>query len=293
MNFGTITDPAAATALFIQSADAEDLQAKVNAAIDATTGAIASISLAGAGDGHTFVVLIESAPSVDVEGGLPASSAVTPVIFYEAGSGEELAVAKTAAGVPPPLTNPNPPPATLPYVLIGEELAGSSKGTVFMGMSVFGLAEIPSNANSSFASGDLSGSLVAATENILDMASLFSNGKFSLLTAQQLQYHGSVGLLAAIDASVTVTLTGADAFPAPVTVEVVYDPLGTPQVIASIVAQVEGANEDENIALPTLGLLLPTSATAAPTLLDRIGFRVITPAGGVGTASGLFRVIQG
>ncbi len=292
MNFGTITDSAAAAPLFIQSAEPQDLQARVNAAINAITGTIASISLAGAGDGHTFVVLIESAPATDVEGGLPGGSDSTQVIFYEAGSGEELAVAKEAAGVPAPFVNPSPPPDTVAYALRGEEIAGSSKGTRFMGMSVFGLSSIPSNVNSSFAAGELSGTLAAATANILDMAALFSNNKFSLLTAQQLQYDGGVSLLAAIDASVTVELSAADAFPATVIVDVVYDPLGTPQVIAQIAAQIEAAGEDENIALPTLAAIFPTSIAVAPTFLDRIGFRVTTPAGGVGTATGLFRVIQ-
>lgn len=131
--YGTIASSAARTQKYFQSSSPDDLQTAINAYLIALLGpspaqAVSSITLAGAGDGHTFVVLIESAAATDVNGGFVNCATQ----FYIAADAEELAVARSAvsAGI---ATNP----------LADEQLAGSSKGTQFMGMVVIGTPRIP------------------------------------------------------------------------------------------------------------------------------------------------------
>lgn len=131
--YGTIASSAARTQRYFQSASPEDLQKAINDYLASILGpspavAVSNITLAGAGDGHTFVVLIESALGTEVNGGFLNCT----TRFYIAADAEELAVARSAvsAGI---ATNP----------LADEQLAGASKGTQFMGMVVIGTPRIP------------------------------------------------------------------------------------------------------------------------------------------------------
>lgn len=131
--FGTIAGSAARTQRYFQSASPDDLQTQVNDYLASLLGpspaqALSSITLAGAGDGHTFVVVIESAAEGDVNGGFLNCT----TRFYIAADAAELAVARSAvsAGI---ASNP----------LADEQLAGASKGTQFMGMVVIGTPRIP------------------------------------------------------------------------------------------------------------------------------------------------------
>jgi len=125
-NFGSITNPASVAVKFVESAQADDLQARVNAVLADIFAAspvrvVTDITLAGAGDGHTFVVLIESALASAVNGGLPGPASVQ---CYLASENEALAIARGQQ----PLSGP----------LADEQLVGSAKGTRFMGLSVLG-----------------------------------------------------------------------------------------------------------------------------------------------------------
>ena len=131
--FGTIAGSAARTQKYFQSASPDDLETLVNDYLASILGgepalAIASITLAGAGDGHTFVVLIESALASAVNGGFTNCA----TRFYIAADAGELAVARSAvsAGI---ASNP----------LADEQLTGASKGTQFMGMVIIGTPRIP------------------------------------------------------------------------------------------------------------------------------------------------------
>ncbi len=131
--FGTIAGSAARTQKFFQSASPSDLQTAINDYLASILGpqptlVVSSITLAGAGDGHTFVVVIESAGEADVNGGFLNCA----TRFYIAADAEELAVARSAlsAGI---AGNP----------IADEQLVGASKGTQFMGMVVIGDPRIP------------------------------------------------------------------------------------------------------------------------------------------------------
>jgi hypothetical protein len=279
MNLGIITNPSAAQVQVVQSAEAEDLQSLVNAALLATAGIVTSITLAGGGDGHTFVVQIESAPAPDVIGGVPTLSGATQVRCYLAGTGSDLALAKASAGVPAPIP-PDPPDPAIPFVLAGEEVAGSSKGTRLMGMSVFLASAIADSFNKPIAAVNVSGAL-APGANILTLAALAGVG-FSLPAPQVLRYDRGINIEALLDASVTVQLDAAGAF----TVEIVRDPLGTPVVIATVPGSVDVAGGSENVSLTWFATLTTTALSA---ILDRVGIRVTAPGAGTVTG-GNFRV---
>jgi len=109
----------------VQSSDPEDLQERVNAAIGALVErSVIGLDLAGAGDGYTFVVLIQHAASI-ASGSPPTSLTVR---CYLAGEAEALMVARAATSVP-----------TAPLKLVDEQCEGAAKGTRFMGMSVYGV----------------------------------------------------------------------------------------------------------------------------------------------------------
>ena len=122
---------------FVQSADPDDLRRRVNEAIVALNLRIQSfgpppifvaLNLAGAGDGHTFVVeIIEAPPPILTPvGGLGLLFAITPrVVCYMASSREELPVQRAAA-----LARAGLAIATLE----DEQVAGSEQGQRFMGM---------------------------------------------------------------------------------------------------------------------------------------------------------------
>jgi hypothetical protein len=116
------------TPTIVESADPADLQAKATAAIAAiyalqVAHRVIAITLAGAGDGHTFTITIEAARTADIaEGGF----AQTPgIICYLASEAESLLIARQAVS-----------PAS--GVLADSQMAGSSKGTRFMGLLVTG-----------------------------------------------------------------------------------------------------------------------------------------------------------
>jgi hypothetical protein len=134
--YGNVAATVASTKRFVQSSDPTDLETLVNAQLAAifaigTAQAIAAISLAGAGDGDTFVVEITHAPAVSVNGGI-----ITAALCgcYIASDAQELAVARSALDAE--IGSPIP-------AIADEQLAGASKGTRFMGLVVLGTVRTP------------------------------------------------------------------------------------------------------------------------------------------------------
>lgn len=129
-NYGTVSAGKTVNTAVVQSANPEDLQRRVNAVIAKIAqppGAnlIASMTLAGAGDGHTFTVTIEWAPGGDfAEGGLTPGDGVA---CYMASQSEALLAARIAAGGSGPFAD--------------SQVAGASGGSRFMGMLVFGVIQ--------------------------------------------------------------------------------------------------------------------------------------------------------
>lgn len=269
--FGTIGTPANATSVFVEAADPAILQNLVNAAlrsVDGTESVVTSLTLAGGGDGHPFSVLIESALSGDVQGGLVGTIAGelgTTVRCYLGSDPEALAASKSAAGIPAPV-------GPAPYSLIDEQLAGGAKGQRFMGMSVFESSAIPSGTNSPFALAiDSSTQSLGAGSTILVFAGLSNANQFDLPATQTVRYIGTNAIQALIEASVTVGVGAGGAF----TVDIVSDPLGTPSVIATMKGQV-AAGEFDNVSV--LGFTVFEPPSVAPTL---VGIRVTSAAGSV------------
>ena len=134
--YGQVPATIVSTKRYVQSSDPVDLAARINAQLAAifalgTAQAIASISLAGAGDGDTFVVEITHAAAASVNGGIITAALGA---CYAAGDAESLAVARAAVdaeiGAPIP-------------AIADEQLAGASKGTRFMGLVVLGTVRTP------------------------------------------------------------------------------------------------------------------------------------------------------
>jgi len=293
MNYGIITNPSAAQVQAVQSADPTDLQNLVNAALLAVVfpSAITNITLAGGGDGHTFVVLIESAPLGAAQGGLPGSVfgfAGAQVRCYLAGTGEDLEVAKAASGLPAPIPA-FPPNGPIPYVLSDEQVAGSSKGTRFMGMTVFAASSLPIPLGAPIAQTSLVNGSLAAGPNFLNIAFVTippSNG-FGIVGGNVLQYVGGVAIEALADVSVVVTGTGGT-FPALVNVELVQDPFIAAVVLAIETVQLFSATDNEEaVSFPSLAFLQPAGISPAASTL---GVRITAPTGFAGTASGYLRV---
>lgn len=113
---------------FEQSADAVDMLARITRRIAqqvlAGLPCLASCELGGAGDGHTFVARLGFMPA-DTVGALIDVSVRT----YLAADAENLAIARAAA-----LASIGPPSASK----ADELIAGSSKGTRFMGLVLYG-----------------------------------------------------------------------------------------------------------------------------------------------------------
>lgn len=118
-----------AFSLVVESADADDLARRVNAAIASLPGTytVIALTLAGAGDGHTFTVTIEAGLIADVTDG--GFSSPPTVLCYLAADAEAL---ERVQRLPPSGT------------LVDTQIAGSSKGTRFMGMVVLGALIPPS-----------------------------------------------------------------------------------------------------------------------------------------------------
>jgi hypothetical protein len=119
-----VTGPASLLTRIVQSAEPNDLASRVNAAIAALPGGyvVVGITLAGGGDGHTFTVTMEAGAAADVTGGFTAPPAVACFLASEA---EAMQIARAAAG-----------PTSGPFA--DTQVAGSSKGTRFMGLVVTG-----------------------------------------------------------------------------------------------------------------------------------------------------------
>lgn len=119
-----ITGPASVLTRIVESAEPSDLQARVNAAISGLPGGyvVVNLTLAGAGNGGLFTVTIEAGAAADVTGGFISPPSVTCFLASEA---EALTIAARAS---------------LPTSgsLADTQVAGSSLGTPFMGMTVRG-----------------------------------------------------------------------------------------------------------------------------------------------------------
>jgi len=122
--FGSIDPGSAGVVVFVESAAPDDLASRANAAIAAIPAGnlISDITLAGGGDGHTFVVLIEYGPTADVDAGL--DPATTSVKCYMAAQQQALAAVRSVLAM------------TLGGIVADEQMAGGSKGTHFMGLLV-------------------------------------------------------------------------------------------------------------------------------------------------------------
>lgn len=236
------------TTVMVQSADPTDLQNKVNAAILAApqSTVITDITLAGAGDGHTFVVLIEFASNA--VGSPLFADAGTVVRCYLAGEAEALLAAKTAAGTPGVLFN-----------LSDEQLAGSSKGTRFMGMSVFSSTSTPASAPPYAIVNRTTPSAAAlGPYNVI-----FDNGvapglnQFSFTPpSDTVVYTGPVALLGNLDASLTVTAAAGSI----VQLTFVNDPSGANTLIGAPVDVVLLAGGFENVSMIGVAALSPTNS---------------------------------
>jgi hypothetical protein len=115
---------------FIQTAEAPEMASRLNSILTVDEDEIVSLALAGGGDGHTFVVSVETA---DGEAGA-LTGELNLIGCYLGASQEELAVAKAAMMTAMSATTPPNPGDTLS--IIDEQLAGAAKGTRFMGLLV-------------------------------------------------------------------------------------------------------------------------------------------------------------
>jgi hypothetical protein len=273
--FGIVGDTSQVTVAFIESADPEDLQNKVNAylaSVDGNVALITNIALAGAGDGYTFVVMVESAPATAASNGILGSAgglAGTVVRCYLGGSDAELIAARERAGVVPPLAAGDPP-TDIFYSLLDEQFAGAAKGQRFMGMGIYNLETLPGGVFSPrvIAIGTADQALNAGT-TILTFSSLQNAARFGLVSPQEVQYTGPVTDIASVEASVSVLQNGAGDF----SVAIVFDPLGAATVLGSIVSHT-AAGECDNVSVLAYAELLPIA------LVDsRIGILVTSGAG--------------
>jgi hypothetical protein len=121
---------------FIQAAEADLMASKLNALLQSDLGTeVISLTLAGAGDGHTFVTEVVTSGNPITTGPFSTFDGEDALIgCYLAASEETLAVAR-AATVTFMQAQPPPNPGDL-LVLTDEQVAGSSKGTRFMGLIV-------------------------------------------------------------------------------------------------------------------------------------------------------------
>lgn len=283
--YAEVATPTSVNVLFVQSAEPEDLEDKVNAAIaalaPAATSVITALSLFGAGDGHTFGVIVESALLTAVGGGaLPGivgSDQLTVVRCYLAGSADELAAARAAAGVPAALSG-------VAWNVTDEQMAGGSKGTRMMGMTVYSFSATPAGLGLPYALVQLvtAPQVIAGGANIIAFEASAVLNNFSQPTAGEVQYNGPKSIIAAIDASVTVEQTGAG----DVTVEIVYDPNGTPVPLTPKVLTHVGAGAFDNVSVPSLGPITPNSIS---TTASKLGVRV-TAAGAGEVLSAALRI---
>ena len=279
--YGTAGDPSTVTSVFLEASDAETMQSLVQAAIDDVNGAthvILCLALAGGGDGNPFQVLLQTALASGSQGGIFGTTGGgrnTVIRCYMAESDEELARAKTAAGIPDPVTN-------VGYVALDEQVAGSSKGALFMGMTVFSISSVSGTLNEPRVVATLdSTKALNAGSTILAWDTLNTANQFSLPAAQTIQYDGNVARIFQIIATVTVGLTAAgDA-----TVDIVADPLGTPSIIGRMIGHTAAGEFDD---MTVVGFFVAEPSVTAQTLF---GVRVTSAAGSVLSAQIMFNAV--
>lgn len=247
----------AISTMIVQSADPADLARRVNAfiaSLNAQTTAITGLTLAGAGDGYTFVVLIDTALIANVQSGTPLlASPASEVRCYAGGDAQELLVARSAVVVPPPVSN-------IALLLVDDQIAGAAKGTRFMGMGVYSAS--PQSPAAAFAQAVLTASQAITSGTPLTFASLFAGNLFAIADAgASLQYTGAVTASELFNASLSVT-NGAT--PQTIIVSLVKDPTGTPVPFAAILVDL-AASVTENINLNGLRNILPTPAAETKT----------------------------
>jgi hypothetical protein len=121
----TLGVPNAVVSRVVQSADPDDMAARVNAAVAALPAGytVIGITLAGAGDGATFTTTIDAGLASQVSGGFPVPPTVTCFLASEA---QAMLIG---------LQNATPSAGSLGDV----QVAGASKGAAFMGMVVQGV----------------------------------------------------------------------------------------------------------------------------------------------------------
>jgi len=276
------------TTLMVQSSDPANLQALIEAALLANAGStipnnqvIIGIKLAAAGDGHTFVCLIDIADSGDVVDGNPLDGtnvvggvpvALSAFRCYTGGDAQELLRAKSAIVPPPAIAAFS---TTFPFLVADEQLEGGSKGTRFMGLVVYS-STLTANGNDqsrAIADTTTSTALVAATPLIATFTALTARN-FSLTGGgQAITYIGLQAQLFALHASVTVEETPAG--PNTVTVDIVSDPLGTPVPIGQTIVRILDATEQENISVNAFAELSAQIAVS-----KSVGLRITAAANG-------------
>lgn len=128
--FAIVSNDSLAIHSYVQSAEPRDLARRITAAFVALNALpgnvlITSVNLAGAGDGHTFVVEIVAAEAVNVIG-VGLDPGAIEAFCYMAADAFELALARSRV-----LDTTDP---------IGDEqIAGAAQGTRFMGLVLTGL----------------------------------------------------------------------------------------------------------------------------------------------------------
>lgn len=275
--FARVVDQTSLSVSFIESSDPEDLQNRINAliaAVDVTTTGIAAITLAGAGDGKSFCAIFETAPVealvgnylTGTSGGVPTAS----VRCYLAGSADELPAARARAGAPAPISGPQ----TLNWAIADEQVAGGSKGTPFMGMTVYSLLAAVQNL------GIATGQAVLETTPFVLAGGLnyvafetVTGLNFTLPSPTVLQYNGFAAVLALFQVNATVEQTNAG----DVSVNIVTDPLGTPVVVGPTTKTHVGNQEYDNVSVQWVGPLEPF---ALSTTLSKYGIQVTAAGAG-------------
>jgi hypothetical protein len=229
--FGQILNPAAAVVDFVQSADPADLEARANALIASIAAQqplrlITNITLAGAGDGHTFVLLVEHVaqgtdPNFNLTGGtFPAATTVRCYMASQQDALEAVRAAVSAAG----------------QTIADEQLAGADQGTRFMGCLV--LQTPPFQPVAACPAGligavDMNFSLDGSGTTILtDPAIVLASAPaaplfFDSPSPGVLRYTGPLFADIMLDAHVSLELTD----PGTATIAIVQDPLGVPSLV--------------------------------------------------------------
>lgn len=270
---------------YVEAATPEDLQNKINAVIslvDASLFAITAITLAGAGDGHTFTALIETAPVANVNGsyilGTASGIQAAQVRCYLAGSEDELVPARLRAGAPASFAFGN---LTLSWGILDEQFAGGSKGTRFMGMTVYGISALQTGA---FGDPLIMGiarpntpQVIAAGDNIVTFTGVAPTPiQWSNPVGGALQYDGGQSILAKFYATAAVE---QDA-PGDISVSIVRDPVGTPTSIAQMDSHITTAGEYDTIAVYGFALVSPLAAGGGAGS-SQFGLNVIAAGAGV------------